>query len=177
MRAAWLLIEVPYLKRFRICGKQDWDKHSGRLWDFANALEPIGLFLAYLGVGLLPNLLYSIRFAGLLILVTGVAIRWTAIIQLGRFFNSTVTIHPDHRIVQTGLYSLIRHPAYAGALVAHAGLGLAFGSWVSMLMSTVPFLIAAVYRMNVEEEALRRSLGQEYLTYQDRTYRLVPKVY
>ncbi len=177
IRIAWLALEVPYLRRFRISGSTSRDKNSGSLWDLANALEPLGLLLAYLGFGVIPKLPYSIRFVGLFMLVIGIAVRWTAIIQLGRFFNSIVTIHSDHHIVRKGLYGIIRHPAYTGALIAHAGLGLSFGSWISLLMSTLPFLFAALYRIKVEEQALSESLGEEYLDYQQRTSCLIPRVY
>jgi protein-S-isoprenylcysteine O-methyltransferase Ste14 len=177
IRIVWLAVEVPYLRRFRISARQDWDKHSAQIWDFANALEPIGLLLAFLGIGAFQNFPNSLRYMGLLMLTIGIAIRWAAILQLGRFFNSTVTIHKDHQIIRHGLYRFVRHPAYTGALIAHAGLGLAFGSWVSLSMSTLPFLFAALYRIKVEEQALSESFGDAYLLYQQRTARLIPKLY
>jgi protein-S-isoprenylcysteine O-methyltransferase Ste14 len=137
IRIAWLALEVPYLRRFRICDRQDWDKHSGQLWDLANALEPIGLLLAYLGFGVFPDFPYSIRLMGLVVLVIGIAIGWTAIIQLGRFFNSTVTIHADHHIVRNGLYRIVRHPAYTGALIAHAETLLSLAQRLSYQSTTV----------------------------------------
>ena len=57
------------------------------------------------------------------------------------------------------------------------GLGLAFMSWVSVVLSTIPFLAAAAYRIHVEEAALRRRFGAAYSDYAAHTRRLIPWVY
>jgi len=40
-RLFWLLIEYPYLRRFKVRPAKDWDKHSAKLWDVANLLETV----------------------------------------------------------------------------------------------------------------------------------------
>jgi protein-S-isoprenylcysteine O-methyltransferase len=107
----------------------------------------------------------------------GITIRWVAIYTLGKFFTGTVLIKDDHRLIQNGLYKYVRHPAYAGALLAHLGLGLSFSNWLSIGLSTVPFSLAALYRMHVEERALRDEFGETYIQYSAGTKRLVPKLY
>jgi len=134
-----------------------------------------GMVLGLAGVARFGNTLSQI--AGLVVLSVGMAIRFAAINELGNFFSSLVTIRANHRIVDTGPYRFVRHPAYAGALLAHLGLGLSFGSWISLSCSTIPFFIAALYRMRVEEAALGRALGKEYADYVGRTRRLIPKIY
>jgi protein-S-isoprenylcysteine O-methyltransferase Ste14 len=176
IRIIWLVIEVPYVRRFRVGQKQPWDKYSALFWDLASGIEATGLVLAYFGFGLL-HISDPVKVLGLSGLLIGIAIRWTAIYQLGRFFNSIVTIHDDHRLNDRGLYRIVRHPAYTGTLIAHFGLGLSFGSWISLTLSNVPFLFAAWYRIRVEEHALSVSFGEEYLAYRKRTARLIPRVY
>jgi protein-S-isoprenylcysteine O-methyltransferase Ste14 len=163
VRAAWVLIEVPYLRRFRVRPGKDWDRHSGRFWDFANAIELIGMILGFANIGKIETGSHLIAPLGLSLLVAGIAIRWTAIHTLGKFFTCTVVIKDDHRLIRAGLYKHLRHPAYTGALVAHLGLGLSFSNWFSLVMSSVPFLMAAVYRIHVEEQALSEVFGEEYL--------------
>jgi protein-S-isoprenylcysteine O-methyltransferase len=114
---------------------------------------------------------------GLGLLVVGPAVRWAAIRTLGRYFVGTVTIQADHLLVRHGLYRWTRHPAYTGTLVAHLGLGLAFSSWVTVTLSTVPFGVAALYRMHVEEAALRRRFGEAFEEYERQSWRLIPGVY
>lgn len=176
-RAAWLLIEVPYLRQFKVSPARDWDKRSGQLWDLANAFEPIGMILGFTNVGKIQAGSNLIALLGLSLLVAGVAIRWTAVHTLGKYFTSTVLIKDDHRLIRTGLYKHLRHPAYTGALVAHLGLGLSFSNWFSLALSSVPFLVAAVYRIHVEEQALNEAFGKEYLAYSRNTKRLIPKLY
>jgi protein-S-isoprenylcysteine O-methyltransferase Ste14 len=177
IRIAWVAIEVPYLRRFRVRPGQDWDNRSATIWDIANAIELFGLILGFFGIGRINGLPRFVPVIGLLLLMIGITIRWTAIVTLGRFFTSVVTIRKDHQIIDNGIYNYIRHPAYTGALLAHLGLGLAFGSWVSLSLSVLPFLVAALYRMQVEEKALSQTFGEDYANYMERTHRLIPGVY
>lgn len=112
-----------------------------------------------------------------MLLIVGIVIRWTAILSLGRFFTGVVTIQTDHVLVRRGPYRYVRHPAYTGTLMSHLGLGLAFASWVSIAMCTIPFGVAAVYRIRIEEDALRQAFGATYSNYAKDTWRLVPWVH
>jgi protein-S-isoprenylcysteine O-methyltransferase Ste14 len=177
IRASWILIEVPYLHRYKVKPAKDWDKRSAGLWDFANAIEPIGMILGFTNIGRFQTGGNLVRPVGIALLLGGIVIRWTAIYTLGRYFTAKVVIKDDHRLVRAGLYKYLRHPAYTGALVAHLGLGLSFSNWFSLTLSFVPYLVAALYRMQVEELALREALGEEYVDYSRHTKRLIPRVY
>jgi protein-S-isoprenylcysteine O-methyltransferase Ste14 len=177
IRALWLGIEYPYLRRFRVSPAKDWDKHSALLWDAANAVELVGMIVGFIGIGRMHTAGNLLGMSGLTLLIAGVAIRWTAIYTLGKYFTGTVLIRGDHRLIRTGLYKHLRHPAYTGALVAHLGLGLSFSNWFTLTLSVVPFVLAAMYRMNIEEQALTETFGEEYVTYSRHTKRLIPMVY
>ena len=177
VRASWLALEFPYVRRHRIAPTHDWDRQSAKLWDVANILEPLGLVLGFVGIGRIESANSLIQLAGLTMLVAGIAIRWSAIRTLGNFFTSIVTIKNDHRLIRNGLYKHLRHPAYTGALLAHLGLGLSFANWFSIGFSSIPFFVAAFYRMRVEDEALRATFGEEYRDYSASTKRLIPLIY
>ena len=178
LRALWLAVEFPYLRRYRVRPAKDWDRKSALLWDVANAVEPVGMVLGFAGVGRMRGeSVFVVGWAGLALLVAGVAIRWSAIYALGKFFTGTVLIREDHRLLRTGLYRHVRHPAYTGALVAHLGLGLSFSNWFSLGFGVVPYALAAAYRIRVEERALREAFGEEYADYARATKRLIPKLY
>ena len=162
IRVIWLVIEYPYVRRFRVSPARDWDRHSAKVWDVANLIEPVGLILALMGIGRIQTGAEFIAPLGLILLVFGIVIRWWAIWTLGKFFTSTVLIKDDHQLVRTGLYRYLRHPAYTGALLAHLGLGLSFCSWLSLLLSSLPFFVAAFYRMHLEEKALEQAFGGEF---------------
>jgi protein-S-isoprenylcysteine O-methyltransferase Ste14 len=177
IRVVWLIIELSYLRRFKVRPSKDWDRRSGQFWDFANAIEPIGMILGFTNIGRIQTGSYLLAPIGLSLLLAGVAIRWTAIYTLGQYFTSTVTIKDEHRLIRAGLYKHLRHPAYTGTLLAHLGLGLSFSNWFSLALSSVPFLVAAVYRIHVEEQALSEAFGEQYLEYSRETKRLIPKLY
>ena len=92
-------------------------------------------------------------------------------------FAVDVAIATDHHVVDTGPYRLVRHPSYAGAILAFAGYGICLGNWVSLLAVTFPVVRAFLLRIGVEERALRAALGDSYREYASRTRKLVPFVY
>jgi protein-S-isoprenylcysteine O-methyltransferase Ste14 len=126
-----------------------------------------------------PALSYSphalaVRTAILVVAWIGIAIRLWAIVALGRFFRGTVHIQHDHRVVTTGPYRFVRHPAYSGMLLAALDLALLMGNAASWLVFTACCLIALGYRIRVEERMLLDALGDEYRSYAARTRRLIP---
>jgi protein-S-isoprenylcysteine O-methyltransferase Ste14 len=177
VRGLWLIIEYPLLRRYRVRPAKDWDRHSALLWDVAHVVELVGMILGFVGIGRIQTGSNLIGLLGLSLLLAGVALRWTAIYNLGKYFTCTVLIKSDHRLVRRGLYRHLRHPAYTGTLVAHLGLGLSFSNWFSVALSFIPYLAAAAYRMRVEESALKEAFGAEYEDYSRATKRLIPKVY
>ena len=112
--------------------------------------------------------------AALGLLAAGLAIRWVAILTLGRFFTVNVAIHEDHALVETGLYRYVRHPSYTGLLLAFLGLGVLFGNWLSIAALMILITLALMRRIRVEESALAAALGPTYADYCARTKRLIP---
>jgi len=115
--------------------------------------------------------------AGVLLLLAGVAVRWHAVLTLGRFFSVVVAVQPGHCVVQDGLYRHIRHPSYLGVLLALLGAGLGLNNALSLAVLLLPVSLALAYRMRVEEQALIEALGEEYRSYCRRTRRLIPGLY
>ncbi|HXI83487.1 MAG TPA: isoprenylcysteine carboxylmethyltransferase family protein [Verrucomicrobiae bacterium] len=115
--------------------------------------------------------------AATLLVVVGGAIRLTAILTLKKFFTVRVTILSDHRLIRRGLYAHVRHPSYLGALIGFFGVGLGMCNWLSLLIVFLPILGAFLYRIRVEESALRQRFGREYEVYCRSTKRLVPWLY
>ena len=134
------------------------------------------LVTKYWPAAALPNT-RKFAFAGVVLFVVGLFLRWWAIITLGRFFTVDVTIEKDHEVVERGPFRMVRHPSYTGVLLAFAGFALSLGNWAALLVILLPITAAFVHRMNVEEDALSRALGLRYTGYMRRTKRLVPFVY
>lgn len=115
--------------------------------------------------------------AGVGVMLVGFLIRLSAILTLGGAFTQRVAVREGHPVVERGLYRLVRHPAYTGAVITYLGIGLALGNWVSLFATVASALAGYGYRIRIEERVLRRSLDG-YEAYVARTpYRLVPGVW
>lgn len=114
---------------------------------------------------------------GAAVFLAGLYFRWHSIHHLGKFFTIQVAISEDHRVIDTGPYKFIRHPSYTGGLLMCLGLGLCLANPVSTaILLLLPFL-AFLWRINIEETALRSALGDAYVTYSANTKRLIPFIY
>lgn len=116
----------------------------------------------------------SLFFVGIALILAGTALRLYAMSVLGRFFTYYVALHEKQTVVEVGPYRYIRHPAYTGAFMVFAGLGLALGNWAGLLALLAGVGIAYGYRIAVEESALAATLGEPYQQYMRRTRRLLP---
>ena len=124
----------------------------------------------------MPNV-SAFFWTGIALIVIGIVVRVVAIATLGRMFTVQVTIQQDHQLIDRGIYSKVRHPSYTGSLLSFAGLGLAFGNWLSLALVLLGALVGLLYRIRVEEAALLGHFGDQYRAYSARTKRLIPGIY
>jgi protein-S-isoprenylcysteine O-methyltransferase Ste14 len=118
-----------------------------------------------------------VRLTALTLLILGLAIRWTAIFTLGRSFSANVAIHVTQTIHKTGVFRFVRHPSYSGLILVFAAVGLYTRNWLGLAIIFIPTTAALLYRIRVEESALRRAFGHEYETYSKSTKCLIPGIY
>jgi protein-S-isoprenylcysteine O-methyltransferase Ste14 len=114
---------------------------------------------------------------GMAILVAGVALRVWSFYSLGRYFTFTVKVSRDQPVVTRGPYRVLRHPGYAGGLLAIAGIGLLNGNWVSVATVALLWLALSLWRIHIEENALLAALDGRYRSYAAQHKRLVPLVW
>ncbi len=62
-------------------------------------------------------------------------------------------------------------------LLSLPGVGLALANWASIVALLACGLIGHLYRVRVEERALKKALGQPYVDYMRRTKRFIPYVF
>jgi protein-S-isoprenylcysteine O-methyltransferase Ste14 len=112
--------------------------------------------------------------AGLVLLVAGFGLACWAL-RVNRFFSPVIRVQSErgHHVVDRGPYARIRHPGYAGSILAAAGTALALGSWWA-LVPAAAYAVAFVRRAAREDRFLQTGLTG-YDAYARRvTYRLVP---
>jgi protein-S-isoprenylcysteine O-methyltransferase Ste14 len=118
-----------------------------------------------------------VHMIGIFLIALGYAFASWAIAE-NRFFSSMMRIQTDrgHVVCDSGPYRIVRHPGYAGNLLAMPGLVLALGSaWT--LVPVAVALVVAVIRTALEDQALQKELPG-YLEYTSRVrYRLFPGIY
>lgn len=113
--------------------------------------------------------------AGDVLVATGLGTAMLVVVQ-NSYAAATVTVEADQPVVSTGLYSVVRHPMYAGNIVLMVGVPLALGSFWGLLL-IVPNTLVMVLRILDEERVLDAQLPG----YRDYTrlvrYRLVPHLW
>ncbi len=114
---------------------------------------------------------------GFILIALGYAFAAWALAE-NRFFSSVVRIQVDrgHVVCDTGPYRFVRHPGYAGNLLALPGVVLTLSSmWA--LVPAAAALIIAVIRTALEDRTLQEELPG-YRDYAQRVcYRLIPGIY
>jgi protein-S-isoprenylcysteine O-methyltransferase Ste14 len=111
------------------------------------------------------------------VLVLGLVVRAVAIVTLGRAFSANVALRSGQRLQRSGLYALVRHPSYSGLELILLAYALHTRTWACFAVILVPPTLALLYRIHVEEGALRLAFGAEYEDYSRSTKRLIPGVY
>ncbi len=114
---------------------------------------------------------------GLACLWLGIGLRAWSIATLGRYFTLTVQTSPDQPLITDGPYHWLRHPSYLALLVIFAGLGLVLGNPVSLVALVAGMLTGLVYRIRVEETALRAARGPAFDAYAEGRKRLLPFIW
>jgi protein-S-isoprenylcysteine O-methyltransferase len=174
---AWILPEV-IAWRVKRSGDSSKARDLGSL-NLIVALWWIGIGMDFALSLLLPQAAIprhrtSLFFAGICLLLLGVALRWYAAAILVEYFTFDAAIQRGQILIEAGPYRFIRHPSYSGALLSLLGCGLALGNWAGLSASLCCMGFAYGYRIPVEEAALASALGDGYKQYRKRTWRLVP---
>ncbi|MDX2129947.1 MAG: isoprenylcysteine carboxylmethyltransferase family protein [Chloroherpetonaceae bacterium] len=113
---------------------------------------------------------------GITLMIIATALTYHATITLGKFYDR-LAIKNDHRLVQDGIYRILRHPIYTGHILFFLGFCLLTQSFIALLIFALVSVVWYGSRMNIEESMLERKFGEEYRHYLNRTKRLFPFIY
>ncbi len=178
--SAWFLMEMWVLSRDR-------RRFSGRTADRGSFFGFfIGIWtalaIAFTAVQSHPEwritvLQPALSWAGVVMIWAGMAFRLWAVLTLGAFFRTSVVLQEGHQLVTAGPYRWLRHPAYTGAIVTMAGLGLALGNWVSLTAMILFPGLAIAWRVHVEERALTDQFGEAYQDFRKTRSAVIPVIW
>jgi protein-S-isoprenylcysteine O-methyltransferase Ste14 len=110
------------------------------------------------------------------VLVAGGLALSMAVVLQNRYAGANIAVDAGQKVVSTGLYGLVRHPMYTGALIMAVGTPIALDSWWG-LVGVVVVVAIFVARILDEEKALAQQLDgyRDYLRHT--RFRLVPHVW
>jgi protein-S-isoprenylcysteine O-methyltransferase Ste14 len=111
---------------------------------------------------------------GTLLCVAGIALALVARVYLGRSWGMPATRKLDPELVTSGPYARIRHPIYAGLLLAM--LGSAVGDSVIWALPLLLFGSYFIYSARREERLLLEQFPHAYRAYMQHTGLLLPRV-
>lgn len=178
--AGWLIGETIVFRHGRSIDAPGEDRDHGTVW-LVLGLGFGAIVAAFVVAALFPSMKlpggWVLMGLGLVLLVGGVGLRLWAVTVLGSFFQPTVTIQREHRLITAGPYRFVRHPSYTGALLAELGIGLALGNAIGLVVLVVAPIVGYLPRIKAEEAALLEAIGPEYAQYQRSSARLWPGVW
>ncbi len=179
---AWLAIRIP---RRRKASK------TKVVEDRVSTVEKVTLLLCILGFFVIPTLHVAtnlFEFAdhafsstrawiGLAVAVSFVVLFYLSHKQLARNWSVTLELREDHKLVDHGLYSQIRHPMYTSFWLWGISQWLLLPNWIAGPAGLISIAILYFSRIKHEEAMMRSQFGRQYDEYCQRTKRLIPKIY
>ena len=118
---------------------------------------------------------FAVNVVGTVIFLVSYAL-YAEVLRENAYLSRTIEIQEGQKVVDTGLYGIVRHPMYAITLTLFLSMPLILGSLISFVaFLAYPFIIAA--RIKNEEKVLTEGL-EGYSEYKQKVkYRLIPFIW
>lgn len=92
------------------------------------------------------------------------------------YLSRTIEVQENQKVIDKGLYKIVRHPMYSVTIFLFLSIPLILGSWYS-LICFIPYIPVIIVRIINEEKLLEKEL-EGYTDYKKRTkYRLIPFIW
>lgn len=172
---AVLLIKAPALLEKRLSAKEKENTQKGVV-AFSGLLFLGGFIVAGLdfrfGWSQVPMLLVIVSSV---ILLASYAL-YAEVMRENAYLSRTIEVQNGQRVVDTGLYGIVRHPMYAVTIWLFLSIPLVLGSFWSLLCF-LPYPVIMVVRILNEERVLTEGLDG-YADYKKKVkYRLIPFIW
>ena len=101
---------------------------------------------------------------------------YAEVMRENTYLSRTIEVQEHQKVIDTGLYGMVRHPMYSATILLFLSIPFVLGSLISLgAFLFYPFLIAK--RIENEEKVLEAELDG-YREYKDKVkYRLIPFVW
>ena len=109
-------------------------------------------------------------------LALAILLAWTATRALGKHLRFEAALSPDHQLVQSGPYRIIRHPIYTSMLCLLLGTGLMLTPPLLFAIALAIFLLGTEIRVHIEDSLLASRFGNEFRTYRQHVSAYIPLI-
>ncbi len=112
------------------------------------------------------------------VLLASAIFYWLYFFSLATYINRQAVLGADKitRVVNRGVYGLVRHPIYAADLVLAWAIFL-FWPEKRVLVSVLWLTLILLFWMKLEERALTEKFGDEYRDYQKKVPMIFPRIF
>lgn len=119
----------------------------------------------------ISNLPLTVRYVGIVIAALGDIFFVISVWTMKDSWRAGVSPTDKTELVTTGIYQISRNPAFLGFDLVYIGVCLMFFNWVLFFVSVFAMLMFHLQIVNVEEEFLLDSFGEEYISYKKKVNR------
>lgn len=101
---------------------------------------------------------------------------YAEVIRENAFLSRTIEVQENQKVIDTGLYGIVRHPMYSATIILFLSIPLILGSLISFFIMLAYIPIIAI-RINNEERVLEEGL-KGYKEYKQKVrYKLIPFIW
>jgi protein-S-isoprenylcysteine O-methyltransferase Ste14 len=111
---------------------------------------------------------------GLGVFLCSAIIRSVAIRTLGRYWSLHVEIRPEHQLISSGIYGVVRHPIYLSVILESLSIPLIGNAYYTLLGAVCLYWPVLLWRLRMEEQAMVEKFGDLYVDYRRRVPAIVP---
>lgn len=170
-----MMLKNPELLEKRLKGKET-EKDQSIVVKLSGLMFLAGFIAAGLGYRfgwyLLPK---GVSIGGAVVFLLAY-ILYAEVMRENTYLSRTIKVQENQKVVDTGLYGIVRHPMYSATLILFLAMPIVLGSVFSfVIFLAYPFIIAK--RIKGEEELLEKELDG-YKEYKQKVkYRLIPFIW
>lgn len=117
----------------------------------------------------------EIRWAGVGLGIVSIVLLIGTHLTLGKQYSAKLEIQQEHKLIQTGLYSKVRHPMYTVFISFSLAVALVSSNWLIIIFAIL-IPVGLYWITHSEERMLTEEFGDEYTEYKKRTGRFLPQV-
>ncbi len=171
----WVLWLYPFMRK-RFTGPKRQSNVRAHRGDWGLALESAGIFCAWFWWPHTPVPGLARILASMLLAPVATVAGWLAVRRLGKQLRILAGLYPDHELIRTGPYAVVRHPVYTSLFLMMLATGLLFARWPMLLLGIALYIAGTEIRIHAEEGLLRARFGREFEEYQSKVPAYLPFV-